>query len=97
MNSIFQSNVILGVHEKACLVEINGKMFCSLISVRSILSIGVLDSKLTEEYSWLEVSFWMTKTCFPSVVNHMDVANIKIYISPGVTSCDCYSLPHGKA
>lgn len=76
---MFQSNVVLGVHEKVCVVEINGKMFFSLISVRSILSI---DGRLTE-YSGLEVS-WMTKACFPSVVNPMDAANIKISISLGV-------------
>lgn len=84
---MFQSSVILGVHEKVCLVEMNGKMFFSLISVRSILLIGILDSRLTEEYSWLEVSFWMTKACFLSVVNQMEVASIKIYISLGVMCC----------
>lgn len=69
-----QSNVILGVHEKVYVVEINGKMF--LISVKSILSTdGIL-----VEYSGLEVS-WMTKACFPSVVNPMDAATIKISIS----------------
>lgn len=80
--------MLLGVHEKAYLVKIDGKMFFSLISVRCIpLLIGILDSRLAEEeYSLLEVSFWMTKARSHSVINHMDVENIKIYISPGVTS-----------
>lgn len=53
------------------------------------LLVAVQESRLTEEeYSWLEVSFWMTKAHCCSVINHMDVETINIGISPGVTSCD---------
>jgi len=59
-----------------------------LISVSIPLLIGMLDSRLTEEYSWLEVSFWMTKALSCSVINYADVETRKTYISCGVTSCD---------